>query len=188
MDTAKRSSQQDQVVDICPDGDVVLLVGEEKLRLRVYSQCLRCASRTFGAMFGPNWSEGQRLSEESPKQVQLFEDDADTMRTICYILHHRNDLVPQQLTTKEVLQIAIAVDKYNLEVALQYASVEWLKPRASVERVEMGHLLAAAFLFDNDDMFMEHIIALITQYTGSYLDFLDDELTSQFIPSRIFRM
>ena len=80
-------------------------------------------------MFGLDWSEGQRLSKESPTEVPLLEDYADAMQTICCIVHHRNDLAPRYLTAKEVLQIAIEVDKYDLKIALKYASVEWLKPR-----------------------------------------------------------
>ena len=110
------------------------------------------------------------------------------MRTICCIVHHRNDLVPQHLTAKEVLQITIEIDKYDLKITLKYASVEWLKPRVNAERVEMEHLLSAAFLFDNTDVFMAHTLALILHYNESYLDFLDDEFTSQIIPSRSFCM
>src|SRR5437667_9691364 len=113
MDTAKRNDKPDRVADISPDGDVILIVGVENLRLKVYSQCLRSASKIFGAMFGPDWTEGQRLSKESPTEVPLLEDDADAMWMICCIVHHRNDLVPQHLTAKEVLQIAIEVDKYE---------------------------------------------------------------------------
>jgi len=188
MNTAKRNDKLDRAADISPDGDITLIVGVENLRLKVYSQCLRSASKIFGAMFGPDWSEGQRLSKNSPTEVPLLEDDADAMWTICCIVHHRNDLVPQHLTAKEVLQIAIEVDKYDLKIALKYASVGWLKPRVNAERMEMGHLLAAAFLFDNTDVFMAHTLVLILHYTGSYLDFLDDEFTSQIIPSRTFCM
>ncbi|PVH92247.1 hypothetical protein DM02DRAFT_701032 [Periconia macrospinosa] len=188
MDTTKRNGEPDRVADISPDGDVILIVGAENVRLRVHSQCLRSASKTFSVMFGSHWSEGQRLSKGSPTEVPLPEDDADAMRTICYIVHHRNDLVSQHLTAKEVLQIAIGVDKYDLKIALKYASVEWLKPQVNAEREEMGHLLAAAFLFDNTDAFMAHTITLILHYNGSYLDFLDDEFTSQIIPSRVFSL
>ncbi|KAF1365202.1 hypothetical protein EJ07DRAFT_161287 [Lizonia empirigonia] len=188
MDTTKRNGEPDRVVDISPDGDIILIIGAENVRLRVHSQCLRSASKPFGAMFGSRWSEGQGLSKGSPTEVPLPEDDANAMRTICYIIHHRNGLVSQHLMTKEVLQIAIEVDKYDLKIALKYASVEWLKPRVNAEREEMGHLLVAAFLFDNTDAFMTHTITLILHYNGSYLDFLDDEFTSQIIPSRAFSL
>jgi hypothetical protein len=188
MDREIRNGKPDRVTDISPDGDVVLVIGVENLRLRVHSQCLRSASKPFSAMFSPYWSEGQRLSKDSPTEVSLLADDPGAMWTICCIIHHRNDLVPEHLAAEEILQIAIEVDKYDLKTALKYASVEWLKPRVNAERVEMGHLLAAAFLFDNTDAFIAHTLVLMLHYNGSYLDFLDDEFTSQIIPSRTFCM
>jgi hypothetical protein len=137
-------------------------------------------------MFGPTWSEGQGLSKESPREVRLVEDDADALRTICCVIHHRNNDVPQSLTPKEILQIFIEIDKYDLKVALKYASVQWLKPRDNVDRVDKGYLLAAAFLFGNMDTFVAHTLALILHYKGPFLEFLDDEITSQIVPLKTF--
>lgn len=187
MDTKEHNDKLDPVSDISPDGDVVLVVGPRKERLRIQSQCLRCASKVFAAMFGPHWREGQGLSKEHPREVPLVEDDADALRTICYIIHHRNDDVPQSLTPEEVLQIFIEVDKYDLKVALKYASVQWLKPRDNADRVDKGYLLAAAFLYDMDS-FVAHTLALILHYKGSYLEFLDDEITSEIVPWKTFCM
>jgi hypothetical protein len=188
MDTAERNCKLDPVPDISPDGDVVLVVGPRNVRLRIQSQFLRCASKVFGAMFGPTWSEGQGLSKESPREVRLVEDDADALRIICCVIHHRNDDVPQYLTPRKVLQIAIEADKYDLNVALKYARAQWLKPRGSPERVDIGYLLAAAFLFGDMDMFVANTLALILHYNGSYLECLDDEITSQIIPWKTFCM
>jgi len=188
MDTSKHNDKPDRVTDISPDGDVVLIVGGDNVRLRVYSQCLRSASPVFRVMFGPNWSEGQKLSSDSPTEVPLSDDDADAMRIICYVIHNRNDLVPQHLSAKDVLQIAIEVDKYELVTALKFASVEWVKPQVGAERVEMGHRLASAFLFDNTVAFEANILMLILHYAGSYVDFLDDEFTSQILPSKTFHL
>lgn len=182
------NGEPDRAVDVSLDGDVILIVGTDKVRLRVYSQCLRSASKIFNAMFGPHWSDGQRLTERSPIEVALPEDDADAMRTICYIVHHRNDLVSQHLTTKKILQIAIEVDKYDFRIALKFASVEWLKPPVNAKREEMGHRLATAFLFENSDAFEAHFMKLLLHYDGSYLDFWDDELTTQVIPFKVFSM
>jgi len=187
MDTAERNGESDLIADISPDGDVVLVVGPRSIRLRIHSQCLKCASKVFGAMFGPHWSEGQGLSKESPREVPLVEDDADDLRTICCVIHHRNDDVPQSLTPREVLQIAIEANKYDLNVALKYAFAQWLKPRENADRVDMGYLLAAAFLFGDMDTFVEHSLVLILHYKGSYLEFLDDEITSQILPWKTFR-
>ena len=133
-------------------------------------------------MFGPTWSEGQGLSRESPREVRLVEDNADALRIICCIIHHLNNDVLQSPTPIEVLQIAIEADKYDLNVALKYARAQWLKPKGRLEREDIRYLLAAAFLFGNMDMFVAHALALILYYTGSYLEFLNDEITGQIVP------
>jgi len=188
MSISEHNDKLDPVPDISPDGDVVLVVGPRNVRLRIQSQCLRCASKVFDAMFGPTWSEGQGLSKESLQEVPLVEDDADALRIICCVIHHRNNDVPQSLTPMEVLQIAIEADKYDLTVALKYASAQWLKPKGKPEREDMGYLLAAAFLFGDMDMFVANTLALILHYKESYLEFLDDEITSQIIPWKTFCM
>jgi hypothetical protein len=188
MDTVEHNGKLDPVQDVSPDGDVVLVVGPRKVRLRIQSQCLRCASKVFSAMFRPHWNEGQGLSKESPQEVPLVEDDADALRTICCVIHHRNDDVAQSLTPKEVLQIAIEADKYDLNTSLKFARVQWLKPRDSPERVDMGYFLAAAFLFGDMNMFVAHTLALILNYKGSYLEFFGDEITSQIVPWKTFCM
>jgi hypothetical protein len=185
-DTAERNGKSDPVADISPDGDVVLVVGPRSVRLRIHSQCLRCASKVFDAMFGPHWSEGQGLSKESLREVPLVEGDADALRIICCVIHHRNDDVPQTLTPKEVLQIAIEADKYDLRVALKYATAQWLKPRGNADKVDMGYLLAAAFLFGDMDAFVAYTLALILHYKGPYSELLDNEITSQIVPWKTF--
>jgi hypothetical protein len=131
MDTIECSGKPDPLADISPNGDVILVVGPRNVRLRIHSLCLRCASKVFGVMFGPRWGEG--ISEGYPKEVPLVEDDADALRTICCVFHHRNDAVPQAFTPREVLQIAIEANKYDLGVALKYASAQWLQPERSTD-------------------------------------------------------
>lgn len=90
-----------------------------------------------------------------------MEDNVDALRILCFIIHHRNDGVPQSLSPNKVLQVAIEADKYDLTVALKYASIQWLKPRCNAQRVDMGYLLAAAFLFGDVDMFVAHTLTLM---------------------------
>ncbi|KAF2093976.1 btb/poz-like protein [Rhizodiscina lignyota] len=187
-DTAKPYDNSNLVINISLDGDVILVVGPQHVRLRVHSQCLRCASKVFGAMFGPQWMEGEGISYKSPSEVLLLEDDAEALRTICRVIHHRNDDVPQFLTPKAVLQVAIVADKYDLNVALRFANMQGLKPRIDVERVDMGYLMAAAFLSSDVGTFMAHTLSLVLNYNGSYLEFLNDEFTSKIVPLKAFRM
>jgi hypothetical protein len=186
-----QNSGEDSVAEIAPDGDVVFIVGRENVRLRVHSLILRSASKIFGAMFGPNWSEGQRLSKDLPTEVSLPEDDAEAMRTILCVIHLRNDLVPEHLTTQDFLQIAIEVDKYDLTIALKFASSVWLNlpsraPLGITSIEQTKHLMAAAFLFGNTNMFKRHTETLILDYGGSYLSLFKDERITQVIPSKIF--
>jgi hypothetical protein len=188
MDTATLESMEDRLTDICPDGDVVLIIGADGIRLRVSSQYLISASKIFASMFGPHWLEGQSLSKHSPTDILLPEDNAEAMRTICCVIHHRNDMLPEDLTAKDVLQIAILVDKYDLRVALNFAMQVWLKPRSQVEMVETGRLLAAAFLLNSAEAFISHSKALVLDYGVSYMVMMKDELTSQVLPLEICRM
>lgn len=53
-----RDNKQSTIVEIVADGDVILVVGPEKLKLRIHSLFLKAASRPFSVMFGPGWKEG----------------------------------------------------------------------------------------------------------------------------------
>jgi hypothetical protein len=194
MDTDMCNSEEDKEdgvadTDIAPDGDVVLIVGAENVRLRVYSQHLRTASKIFSAMFGSSWSEGQRISRESPTEVPLPADDADAMRTICCIIHHRNDLVvPEALTQRAILEIAIAVDKYDLTIALKHASSELVMTQlgSGLKMEPVGHLLAAAYLFDNTKAFEECIRELVLDHSESYRVLVNNGIISRILPSVTF--
>ncbi|KAK0725085.1 btb/poz-like protein [Lasiosphaeris hirsuta] len=171
-------------MDISPDGDVILVVGPQSARLRVHSRCLSSASKVFGAMFGPIWSEGRGLSQESPKEVRLEEDDATALRTICCVIHHRNDAVPKDISPPQVLQIAIAADKYDLGVALIYATIQWLQHKDNLSKTEMACLMTAAYIFGDMDMFVKGTLALIINYQGPYLELLGNEAIHEHLPHK----
>lgn len=69
MDLEESTSGADAVAEISPDGEIILVVGPQAVQLKVNSLFLRSASKVFGAMLGPNWSEGQALSKESPREI-----------------------------------------------------------------------------------------------------------------------
>ncbi|KAB5529048.1 hypothetical protein GE09DRAFT_1149475 [Coniochaeta sp. 2T2.1] len=173
------------ISDIAPDGDIVFIVGEEKARLRVYSQCLRAASPVLNTMFGPKWSEGQRLSTQKPVEIKLEEDDADALRTILCVLHHRTSDVPEILTAAQVLNIAVASDKYDLARALKYVRTHWLKTITGENLSTMADLMAAARLFGDEDMFAAHSLELIIRVKGSYMELRHSSITKLLSPDII---
>jgi len=62
------------VQDVDAKGDVVFDAGEpsQSLLVRAHSKALTEASLMFAALLGPNLSEGQSLSAESPKVIPLL--------------------------------------------------------------------------------------------------------------------
>ena len=128
-------------------------------------------------MFGEFWTEGDGLSPDAPKEVALADDDARTIYTICCVIHHRLDLLPQTLSPQDILQIAIVADKYDLLIALTHAKAQWLKSDRTDE-TDIAYLMAAAFVFDDADAFNEQSQALMLHYAGSYMKFLEDDTIS----------
>ncbi|KAL6792975.1 hypothetical protein J3E68DRAFT_383437 [Trichoderma sp. SZMC 28012] len=97
-----------------------------------------------------------------------MEDDPKALYTICCVVHHRNDILPERISPRELLQIAIEADKYVLRTALLFAKAQWLQRKNITDMMEMAYLMAVAFLFDDMDMFIEHSQALILQHQDSY--------------------
>jgi hypothetical protein len=139
----------------CKDPDVILVVGPDKVPMGIDARCLRGASKVFNAMFKPPWMESTKLSNgpDSPAELALPKDDAQAVHHLCCIIHNRSDLVPAEITASDILQIAIAVDKYDMFTALKYATARWLKTRPRSDTPEAGailfmaHFLAAACIF-----------------------------------------
>lgn len=161
---------------LCPHSDLFLLVGPNKLPIGVDARSLRRVSKVFEAMFKPPWLESTKLSENriSPPELALPEDDFRAMIVICCIIHHRNDLVPSDISASDILQVAIVADKYDMLTAFKYAAAAWLKmrPEAGTPEAEsilfMGNLLAAAYLFRDPEQFQAIAFRLIFDYFGTY--------------------
>ena len=117
---ATTNAAQIKRVNVAADGDLILVVGNNlngnKLELRVHSLLLKMNSPVFRTMLGPNWLEGQSLSnisETSPGKLDLPDDDMEGMKYLCYILHHRNDELAALPDAITFLSIAKSVDKVS---------------------------------------------------------------------------
>jgi hypothetical protein len=170
---------------IDPEGDLIMVVGVSEQEMRVNSNCLRLASPVFRSMFGPNWSEGQHLSKEAPPRVPLPEDDAATMRTIFYVLHHQTEPGPAERTPLAVLNLAICLHKYDLVVPFRYfASSQWLRDVGDNNDtlITKGQLATAGFLLGLKDPFEKYTASLALYHTESYLRLLADANIAMFLP------
>ncbi|PNP78640.1 hypothetical protein FNYG_07986 [Fusarium nygamai] len=170
-----------QIVDIVPDGDIILVVGPDKTKLRVKSMLLMAASKPFAAMLGPNWKEGHDMRQHSGSHgVLLPDDNATAMEIICSVIHFQNDKIPQTLPASDVLAVALAADKYDCLNAIQLAQKAWLR-ELKVKPEDLMLLAAAAYLIQNAQAFREITAALVLNHHGSYLD-LAEEIAVSIMP------
>jgi hypothetical protein len=173
-----RDNKPSTVIQIAADGDVILVVRPEKVKLRVPSLFLKAASKPFSAMFGPDWKEGHNiLGRDGPVELPMPEDNAATLKLICAIIHHRNKKVPETLAAGDVLGVAVTADKYDCVDALKFATGNWLRPSKN-EAGNLMFLTAAAYLFQNAQAFKEITRAMILNHDGPYLALLCEEVES----------
>jgi hypothetical protein len=169
MSTTQEETTLASNINIATNGNDILIVGSEERRLRVSASSLANVSKVFRAMFGPNFSEGQDLSDTRSglKEVHMSDDNADAMEVICSIIHFRS--VPQEVGPDLMLHIAIAADKFDCSIVLQHASIIWLDPKKSMSLVELARLMAASYLLDNPKAFSQVTLAMVFGHGDSYL-------------------
>ncbi|OQD74383.1 hypothetical protein PENDEC_c011G04115 [Penicillium decumbens] len=166
------------VVNIAAAGDLVLVIGPEKLKLRVHSLILKTASKPLAAMLGLNWKEGRdMLGADKPVELLLPEDSATALKYICAIIHYQNNTVPKILGAHDILDIAITAGKYDLLEPLTFATETWLRAH-NKEPGDLMALATVAFLFQNAQVFKAMTKALILDYGGSYLALLSEDIES----------
>ncbi|KAK3950010.1 hypothetical protein QBC32DRAFT_347718 [Pseudoneurospora amorphoporcata] len=177
---------------VSPTGDIILVVGppeEKQLRLRVSSTILRSASKVFDAMFSPPWIESTRtLSPESPKDIELPEDDAEAMKAICYAIHHRPEMIPFVDTSgKQILQAVRTIDKYDLSTAMQLVTDRWLRHQLPAKSVEdLLYMAAAASVLKNHEAFSKLTWLAMITHKGSYRPLLNDDRFKELFPAGFF--
>jgi hypothetical protein len=180
-----RDNEPNEIVSIAATGDVILVVGPKKMKLRVQSMILKAISKPFSAMLDPGWKEGHDVrGADRPVELLLPEDNAIALKFICAITHCQNTMVPNTIAANDVLEVAVTTDKYDFVDALKFASKCWLHP-LDKEAGELMVLTAAAYLFQNAQAFKEITKALILDYGGSYLA-LSSQAIESVMPWRVF--
>ena len=95
---------------IDPEGDVILICGETEFQ--VSSKVLSLASPVFKALFSPNFAEGQPTSSKAI-HIQLHDDDAESLRFMCAILHHKCASA-NGIGLERLEKLAVVTDKYDV--------------------------------------------------------------------------
>ncbi|TDZ67513.1 hypothetical protein CTRI78_v002771 [Colletotrichum trifolii] len=131
VDPVEAVMEGDSIVEVDPDGNLILLVGaqlpdkkDSPSSFRVCASALRRSSPVWKSMlFGP-WKESKPAS--GTWSVDLPEDDPDALEVLLNIVHANFPLVPYEpdlLLLEGVLRLA---NKYDMVKALRPWSQAWL--------------------------------------------------------------
>ncbi|QDS73124.1 hypothetical protein FKW77_001419 [Venturia effusa] len=140
------------------DGDLTLIVGEEKQRYVVCRRTISGVCKSWHTMF-------TKFSEASAAEVELPDDNPKAILTILQIAHLRFDQLPAGELSLDVLnQLAIVCDKYDAVATVRPFLTTWLQP-SSTMYLSPGNerMIWVAWVFGYQKMFSD--IALKLQST-----------------------
>lgn len=154
--------------EIAETGDLILVVGPDKVKLRVHSIILKVTSKPFAAMLGPHWKEGSSLpSSESPVEIHLPTDNAVSLAYICRLIHYHPYEEP---SPSEILDIAVTADKWDFiscldhTIKCRFRKVDFL----DYEGDAIMHLLVAAYIFRDKRWFWDVTHEMILEVPFSF--------------------
>lgn len=140
------------------DGDLTMRVKGGKLK--VSRKVLSISSRVFQAMLGAKGqfkeSTDKEFERDGTQTVSFEDDNFQTMAMIARIMHLQNDQVPDKLTFKQLYQVAILCDKYDLKRCLGCWPKTWADPYLNSYALEgyEGWLFMST-VFGYDGLFKE---------------------------------
>lgn len=110
------------MIEVDPEGDVILLPGNGSVGIRASSRVLGLASKRFEAMMG---IDGKRPSKAEPAIVALPDDRLVAVTRLCQMLHFKCD--DMAIDFKLFEQLALLCHKYDLGRAMRPWGNAWLK-------------------------------------------------------------
>lgn len=146
--------------------DIILVVGEDQVRISASSQLLCIASKPFCKMLGPNFKEGQSDDGCTGKEIQLPADKPSAVELMCNIIHHRIDGSIPVPTAAEICDLAIISDKYDCTRATGLAAKAWIEPNPAHDMSDLGLLLISASTYKLPEAFYEISASLVLEHRG----------------------
>jgi hypothetical protein len=113
------------IKELCVNGDLVLLVGEDfgsTHQFRVCRNTLCMASPVWRAMLSGEFVEA-KLGE-----IPFADDDPDALLLVLRIAHLRFHEIPQQMTRHKLVEVATICDKYDTVAMCRPFIRDWMKP------------------------------------------------------------
>lgn len=147
-------------------GDTWIVVGSQsaKVRIKVCPPLLKLVSPYFRALLGPHFKEA--VDSAGGKDIEVQDDQPESFALLCIILHMKYVLPQKPLAVENILQLAIATDKYSCTQAIAH-TVEALVPESVSGLIFTDgiRLVIAAYLFDHPKLFQRYTEGMILHHT-----------------------
>jgi hypothetical protein len=174
---------ENDTVTFDAQGDILLHVGIDKKPLLVSSKALSLASPVFKAMFDGRFAEGQNLSPDSPRVLQLLDDAPTPMMTLCSIAHMNTVDLKFAPNPVALADLAVLCDKYNCAEAVRGWCQLWVLQLTSQIGVPgYGKLILVTYMFDMPEEFHKVTQKWLCDYSCGSTVFHGDH----FVPSKVF--
>jgi hypothetical protein len=148
--------------------DIILVVGEDQVRVSASSQILCMASKPFSKMLGPSFKEGQPDDGSTEKEIPLPADKPSAIELMCKIIHYRIYETSHTPAAIDIHDLAIVSDKYDCTRATALAARAWIQPNSAHDANELGLFLVSASIYALPEVFYKVSISLVVNHQGSY--------------------
>jgi hypothetical protein len=102
-------------------------IGESRVLFRVCAGNLMSASLTFNLMLTKEgWMESIQNPEDRMYHLSASDWDEEAFTILMNIFHHRNNKVPRTVTLEMLAKIAVLVDYYKCDEAVELFKDHWL--------------------------------------------------------------
>ncbi|KAF7898374.1 hypothetical protein EAF00_004820 [Botryotinia globosa] len=149
-----------------PDDD------SKTITMLVSSKHLILASPVFDAMIGDaRFKEGAELLACGKVEIKLPDDDPDAFAIVANVIHHRNKMVPEEISFQSFVKVAIITEKYQIFGAMRWVSKEWFVNLPCSIHNKLGNLYALIFtslVFGNACVFERHTRRAILHSKGNF--------------------
>lgn len=166
----------EEIFQVAEDGDTILVVGPDKVKIQVLSSFLKHISPVFRAMLDSSMSEGEAFRnrvDEWPIEITFPDDDSRAMLRILQCLYGADAC--SQPSAVELKQIAILANKYGMTERLKYFGAYWLRvpinDKDEVFLEDAWDTLVAAYLLKSDIAFFDTSKAIIRHPCKSLLKY-----------------
>jgi hypothetical protein len=140
--------------DIDAAGDVVVQIGEE--RIRISSKVMSLASPVFKAMFTSGFKEGltPQATASNPSIISLPDDDPTAFICLSRAIHFQGFELPEHVDIAFFEKLASLYDKYQCAAPIaSYVQAPLEKLAASASTRGISKILFVAYLLDAPHLF-----------------------------------